>query len=111
MDYSMIVTGMDATGKQTRRSVTALYAPSAPLILGAVAAVQTLQTAHLAERGDPLARRQRDVPAGAVALAEAALDARVDQRRRHRRWLQVLQVHMRVLRAHNIAVSASQHAG
>ena len=70
----------------------------APLLLGGRAPLDRLQARDLAPGGDALARRQRDIARGAVALAEAALDAAVHDRARRRAGLQVLQVHVGVLR-------------
>ena len=69
----------------------------APLLLVGGGLGSGLQAGDLAVGGDALARRERDVAAGAVALAEAALDAAVHDRARGRARLQVLQVRVRVL--------------
>ena len=52
--------------------------PSAPALLLGAQAGQPLEPRDLLERGDALARRQRQVAAGAVGLAEPALDAAVN---------------------------------
>ena len=68
-----------------------------PLLLLSSAVVVRPQPIDLPPDGDPLAGRQGEVLGGAVALAEAALYAAVNQRMRLGRGLQELQVGHRVL--------------
>ena len=70
---------------------------SLPLLLIGSGVLSGLEPGDLAVGGDALARRQRDVARGAVALAEAALDAAVHDAAGRRAGLQMLQVHLWVL--------------
>lgn len=86
-------------------------AVGSPLVLIRRGGGQSLEASHLAQRGYPLPRCERHIPAGAVALAEAALDAAVHQLVGGGRLLQMLQVQLRILQAWPVSVSWGSTCG